>query len=203
MSKIIFKCLSLVLFLFLFKANAQTEQPEPSLTDSNLEGQFEFIYDKSSNYQEYKVVKRVWLDQLRKNILDSVASVEEDLVASQKLTETQSNEINTLKSSLEEVNNNLTGVSAEKDSITFLGVQIEKSAYKTIMWSIVLLLALIILFLAYKFKNANTITREAKKTLVEVEEEYEDYRRKALEREQKVRRQLQDEINKQKIAKPK
>lgn len=203
MSKIIFKCLSLVLFLFLFKANAQTEQPEPSLTDSNLEGQFEFIYDKSSNYQEYKVVKRVWLDQLRKNILDSVASVEEDLVASQKLTETQSNEISTLKSSLEEVNNNLTGVSAEKDSITFLGVQIEKSAYKTIMWSIVLLLALIILFLAYKFKNANTITREAKKTLVEVEEEYEDYRRKALEREQKVRRQLQDEINKQKIAKPK
>src|SRR5690606_37569936 len=143
MSKIIFKCLSLVLFLFLFKVNAQTEQPEPSLTDSNLEGQFEFIYDKSSNYQEYKVVKRVWLDQLRKNILDSVASVEEDLVASQKLTETQSNEINTLKSSLEEVNNNLTGVSAEKDSITFLGVQIEKSAYKTIMWSIVLLLALI------------------------------------------------------------
>ena len=203
MSKIIFKCLSLVLFLFLFKVNAQTEQPEPSLTDSNLEGQFEFIYDKSSNYQEYKVVKRVWLDQLRKNILDSVASVEEDLVASQKLTETQSNEISTLKSSLEEVNNNLTGVSAEKDSITFLGVQIEKSAYKTIMWSIVLLLALIILFLAYKFKNANTITREAKKTLVEVEEEYEDYRRKALEREQKVRRQLQDEINKQKIAKPK
>src|SRR5690606_27367987 len=198
MLKIICKCLSLVLFLFLVNANAQTEQPEPSLTDSNLEGQFEFIYDKSSNYQEYKVVKRVWLDQLRNNILDSVASVEEKLATSQKLTEDQNNEITSLKNSLEETNNNLTTVSAEKDSITFLGTQIEKSAYKTIMWSIVLLLALIILFLAYKFKNANTITREAKKTLIEVEEEYEDYRRKALEREQKVRRQLQDEINKQK-----
>jgi len=203
MLKIICKCLSLVLFLFLVNANAQTEQPEPSLTDSNLEGQFEFIYDKSSNYQEYKVVKRVWLDQLRNNIMDSVASVEERLATSQKLTESQSNEINSLKSSLEEVNNNLSNVTAEKDSITFLGAQIEKSVYKTIMWSMVLLLALIILFLAYKFKNANTITREAKKTLIEVEEEYEDYRRKALEREQKVRRQLQDEINKQKIAKPK
>lgn len=203
MSKIIFNYLSLVLFLFFFNVNAQTEQPEPSLTDSNLEGQFEFIYNKSSNYQEYKVVKRVWLDQLRNNILDSVASVEEKLATSQKLTEDQNNEITSLKNSLEETNNNLTTVSAEKDSITFLGTQIEKSAYKTIMWSIVLLLALIILFLAYKFKNANTITREAKKTLIEVEEEYEDYRRKALEREQKVRRQLQDEINKQKIAKPK
>ena len=171
MSKIIFNYLSLVLFLFFFNVNAQTEQPEPSLTDSNLEGQFEFIYNKSSNYQEYKVVKRVWLDQLRNNILDSVASVEEKLATSQKLTEAQNNEITSLKNSLEETNNNLTTVSAEKDSITFLGTQIEKSAYKTIMWSIVLLLALIILFLAYKFKNANTITREAKKTLIEVEEE--------------------------------
>ena len=32
----------------------------------------------------------------------------------------------------------------------------------------------------------------------EVEEEYDEHRKKALEREQKVRRQLQDEINKQK-----
>src|SRR5690606_38551383 len=99
MSKIIFKYLSLVMFLFLFNVNAQTEQPEPSLTDSNLEGQFEFIYNKSSKYQEYKVVKRVWLDQLRNNILDSVASVEEMLATSQKLTEAQNNEITSLKNS--------------------------------------------------------------------------------------------------------
>ena len=34
----------------------------------------------------------------------------------------------------------------------------------------------------------------------QVEEEFDEHRRTALEREQKVRRQLQDEINKQKKA---
>ena len=50
----------------------------------------------------------------------------------------------------------------------------------------------------YRFKNSNTVTKSAKKSLAEIEEEYEDHRRNALEREQKVRRQLQDELNKQK-----
>lgn len=203
MSKIISRYLSIFLLLLTFSIHAQSTTQDPNLTDSNLEGQFEFIYKKSSRYQEYKVVKQVWLDQIRKNILDSIATVEGKLATSQKLTETQNSEITTLKASLTDTNSKLTNVTAEKDSITFLGSQMEKPTYKTIMWSIISLLSLIIFFLAYKFKNANTITNEAKNTLIEVEDEYEDYRRKALEREQKVRRQLQDEINKQKLTKAK
>ena len=203
MSRIISLYISIFLLLFAFNANAQDTADEPNLTDSNLEGQFDFIYKKSSRYQEYKVVKQVWLDQIRKNILDSVATVETKLAESQKLTQTQNGEISSLKAALNDTNAKLENVTAEKDSITFLGSQIEKPTYKTVMWSIISLLSLIILFLGYKFKNANTITQEAKNTLIEVEDEYEDYRRKALEREQKVRRQLQDEINKQKLAKTK
>ena len=50
----------------------------------------------------------------------------------------------------------------------------------------------------YKFKNSNVITKEAKKTLEETEEEFQEHRRVALEREQKIMRKLQDELNKQK-----
>jgi hypothetical protein len=42
------------------------------------------------------------------------------------------------------------------------------------------------------------VTKEAKRKLEDIETEFEDHRRIALEREQKVRRQLQDEINKNK-----
>ena len=49
-----------------------------------------------------------------------------------------------------------------------------------------------------KFKQSNSITIQTKETLKEVEEEFENHRKTALEREQKVRRQLQDELNKQK-----
>ena len=76
-----------------------------------------------------------------------------------------------------------------------------KTSYSLIMWLlIIVLLALLILFI-YKFNNSNSVTRIAKNNLADIEEEFEEHRRYALEREQKVRRQLQDELNKQKRTK--
>jgi hypothetical protein len=66
------------------------------------------------------------------------------------------------------------------------------------MWSIIAGLFAFLLLFIYKFKGSNSSTREAKLRLDEVETEFEDHRRNALEREQKVRRQLQDELNKHK-----
>jgi len=45
------------------------------------------------------------------------------------------------------------------------------------------------------------LTQEAKAKLDDLEAEYEDHRRKALEREQRISRQLQDEINKYRKSK--
>ena len=51
--------------------------------------------------------------------------------------------------------------------------------------------------LAYKLKDVVKITSQAKKELTRVEEEFNSYKKKSLVRDQKLRRQLQDEINKQ------
>ena len=82
--------------------------------------------------------------------------------------------------------------------MALFGMQMSKGGYNALMWTIIAGLFALLLFFIYKFKNSNTITKQAKKALLETEEEYEEYRRNSLEREQKVRRQLQDEINKQK-----
>ena len=49
----------------------------------------------------------------------------------------------------------------------------------------------------YKFYNNKYFTKKAQNDLTEIEEEFAAFRKKTLEREQKLRRQLQDEINKQ------
>ena len=82
--------------------------------------------------------------------------------------------------------------------MALFGMQMSKGLYNMVMWFMIGgLLVLLIVFIV-KFKKSNAITRAAKKTLQELDEEFEEHRRVALEREQKVRRQLQDEINKQK-----
>jgi len=85
--------------------------------------------------------------------------------------------------------------------MSFLGSLVSKGTYNIILWTIIGSLLLLLLFFIYKFRNSNILTQEAKTNLSELEIEYEDHRRRALEREQKISRQLQDEINKQKKAK--
>jgi predicted negative regulator of RcsB-dependent stress response len=66
------------------------------------------------------------------------------------------------------------------------------------MWFIIIVLLGLFLLFYYKFRQSNIITEYAKNALNDLEEEYATHRQKALEREQKAMRKLQDEINKNK-----
>ena len=60
------------------------------------------------------------------------------------------------------------------------------------------LLSLIIVVLFIKYKSGFDIIKTTKNKLHETDEEFEKFRQRSLEREQQLRRKLQDEINKKK-----
>lgn len=191
--------------LFFITTNAQETEDDGSdklsLTEGSIDNQFEYVIQRSNNYQDYKVVKKTWLYALKAHTMDSLKAIQKDLVDTQVIVDNQATEITTLKSNLSETKSTLADTNEEKDNMALFGLQMSKSNYNVLLWSIIgVLFALLLLFI-YKFRNSNSVTKEAKKTLVETEDEFEEHRRTALEREQKVRRQLQDEINKQKTLK--
>lgn len=193
----------IVLTPFFGTIQAQEETPitaEQALQNSTIETQFNVVIKKSGRYQEYKVVKRAWLDKLKRNTIDSLKTLESKLNTSNQKIAEQQTAIASLKGSLANTNENLSAVTEEKDNMTFLGMSFTKGSYKTMMWSIVGALLGLLAFFVFKFKNSNSVTVQAKKALAETEAEFEDHRRRALEREQKVMRKLQDEINKQRKA---
>ncbi|MEZ4856506.1 MAG: tRNA (guanine-N1)-methyltransferase [Gelidibacter sp.] len=178
--------------------NSNDDEDKLSLTEGSVDNQFEYVIQRSNNYQDYKVVKKTWLYALKAHTMDSLKAIEKNLLETKNVVDSQAKEIATLKSNLSNTQATLDTTNKEKDSMALFGLQMSKTGYNALMWSIIAaLLALFILFV-FKFKNSNTITKQAKKVLAETEEEFEEHRRNALEREQKVRRQLQDEINKQK-----
>jgi len=179
------------------QAQEETLTAEQALQQEKIETQFDYVIKKSGKYQEYKVVKRTWLDKLKGNTLDSINTLETKLKASNHQITEQQTSISKLEASLTKTNNNLATITKEKDSMTFLGIPFSKSSYKTMMWAIIAALIVFLGFFIFKFKNSNSITIQAKKALSETEAEFEEHRRRALEREQKVMRKLQDEINKQ------
>lgn len=198
--------LSLVTCLFFIVSNAQRKtttdaEDTLSLTEGTIDNQFEYVIQKSYNYQEYKNVKKTWLYQLKAHTLDSLKALQIELKTTQNSVDSLAQEIVTLKTNLSETESTLADTNEEKDNMALFGFQMSKNNYNVLMWSIIGALFLLLLIFIYKFRNSNSVTRLAKKSLLETEEEFEEHRRTALEREQKVRRQLQDEINKQKTLK--
>ena len=185
--------------------NAQknnTNQEQLSLDKGSIDSQFEYVFKKSGNYRSegkrYEVVRIISLEKLRKNVADSINEFIKKAATLKSTIATHESTILSLNEKLENTTNNLANVTEEKDSMSFLGISVSKVAYNTILWSIILALLGLMLIFMFKFRRSNILTQEAKSSLTELEEEYEDHRRRALEREQKVNRQLQDELNKQK-----
>lgn len=190
----------------LHNAQEETDTTEElSLDKGTIDSQFDYIYKKSGNYRadgkRYEVVRIISLDKLRKNVMDTLNMTYKKEAELKATIFGHEATISSLNQKLEETTNNLTSVSEEKDSMSFLGMLVSKTTYNFILWSIIGSLLLLFLLFVYKFRRSNTLTQEAKTALAEVEAEYEDHRRRALEREQKISRQLQDEINKYKKSK--
>ncbi len=186
--------------LCLNTINAQDEQSPAN--DNTLKGQFETLVRKSTNYRQggkrYEVIRLLELEAFQKNILDTINVANNNIAELQAIIAKNETTINTLNKSLEETTNNLTSISTEKDSISFFGAMIAKGTYKLLVWGIILGLLVFLILFIYKFKNSNTLTQQAKLVLADVEGEFEEHRRRALEREQKISRKLQDEINRNK-----
>jgi septal ring factor EnvC (AmiA/AmiB activator) len=188
-----------VLFSISLYAQSNVEQQDNlSLDSGTIDNQFDFVIKRSNRYQEYKVVRTAWLNTLKAHTLDSLKAIQDQLDNTRNTVNAQQTEIDGLKSELESTKATLDTTNLEKNSIALLGMQMSKTNYNLILWTVIGLLLILLLIFIFKFKNSNTVTRKAKRSLADIEEEFEEHRRNALEREQKVRRQLQDEINKQK-----
>lgn len=183
-----------ILFLVFFTSVTQIYSQE-NLT---LEEQFSGVIEKSNSYQEYKVVKKYKLYNLRKSVLDTIADLKQVIISNNNLIEEQQNQITSLNNQLKNIQTDLS-VSRKKENGMFLfGKLISKATYSLILFSLIGVLILGIIFLFFKFKNSHIITKSTQEKLRETEEEYEAHRQRALQREQEIRRKLQDEINKNK-----
>ncbi len=202
-----FRILLIITALLTFNLQfAQEEEQESiSLDKGAIDSQFEFVYKKSGNYRadgkKYEVVRTISLDKLRQNVLDTLSGFNKRAAELKATISGHESTIASLNKKLEETTNNLAGVTEEKDSMSFLGIMVSKGTYNAILWTVIASLLALLLFFIYKFRNSNILTQEAKTNLSELETEYEDHRRRALEREQKISRQLQDEINRYKKQK--
>lgn len=180
---------------FLF---SQETAEKPSIGKGSIESQFNYVLYKSEKYEDYKLVRSWWLYTLRSQVLDTLKALHENLRNTQNHLSAKNTEIDSLITVIQTVNDELDIAVKEKSSMKLLGIKIDKIIYNSILWLIIAGLIVVLLIFVILFKRSNTVTVKTKSELTEIRNEYEDYRKRALVREQQIVRQLYDEILKYK-----
>jgi preprotein translocase subunit SecF len=172
---------------------------EKSVLDTgNVEQQLEFIISKSTTYDQYKVIKITSVNKVKSNVLDTIKSIRSNFNASEQMVLSKQAQVDSLTSALENTQTQLDQTIKEKNSVSFMGLQLSKAAYKSTIFFIIVSLAslLVILFLA--FRRSNAVTVHTKHELEALTDEFEAHKKRAREREEQLARKHLDEILKYK-----
>ena len=192
-----------LLFLFSLTLSAQEtesieQEAKPSLDNGTISSQFQYLKKKSSNWQGHEVIKFEMLNKYQSNVQDSLTQLKSFLKKSETKVDNQGREIDKLNTEIQSLKKRLDETIRMKDSIKFLGMELSKSTYNTLMWVLILGSLIVAGICFMMFKRSNVVTVETKQTLEEVREEFDTHRKNALVREQKLARRLQDEVIKNK-----
>jgi septal ring factor EnvC (AmiA/AmiB activator) len=166
------------------------------LDSGTINNQFEYILTKSTRWKEFQLIRKTSLLKLKNHVLDSINTINKNLVSSNQSTSQLNSKITVLEEEIATLKNEVSTMSEDKDSINLFGVLISKTKYNLLVWSIIIVLVLVLIFLLLKFKNNQIVNNRTKNELDKIESEHEAFRKKSLKKEQEIMRKLQDEINK-------
>jgi len=191
-------CAAFTLFVSTGITFSQETQEKPFIEKGTIENQFDFIFEKSYKFEDFKSIRIPWFLTLKSHVLDSLKTIKKELKKTQKLAQSKDGLLDSLKTELAKTKEDLSTVTKEKDSFRLFGILMSKTTYSSFMWIVILSLSGLLVFFILLFKRNHVITSQTKTSLSEVKEEFETFRKRSLEREEKMARKHLDEMNKYK-----
>lgn len=178
------------------KSVQKVQGVKSSLDHGSIQSQFDYLLKVSTTYQEYKVVKITSFNKFKGNISDSLSVAYKSISEANKEITSQKSSINNFQTEVGQLKRDLDKVNKEKDSIALLGMPMSKNGYKSLMWSVIFILIVLAVGAFLLFKRSNSVTRSTKSELDELQEEFEQHRKRTLKREQELAVKYHNEINK-------
>ncbi|MEQ8582873.1 MAG: hypothetical protein RIC30_11955 [Marinoscillum sp.] len=188
--KKVHRTLKLCLLLFTVAAASQAGHAQESLKD-----QYEQIMQKSSTYEQYKVIRQTEIEGFWVNIEDTLRAKSKEITSLQSTIANLQGNIDSLKSDLRKVSARLAESEKTNDGIIFLGIEMEKTAYHILVWVIILILVVAVVLAYGMFVKSNATTSRIKREYEQQRKEFETHRDKSRETQVRLKRELQTAVN--------
>ncbi|MBL7872749.1 MAG: hypothetical protein JNM78_14120 [Cyclobacteriaceae bacterium] len=186
----------LILTAFVSQTFAQSAAKAIEDPNLDLKERYQVMKENSQTYGEYKVIKEF--------ILDGFWKLNGDSIAKQRALLKESNsQIAALKTELLSTQNDLKAQQASVAEIVFdskhisvIGIPFKKGIFLIITALAIAGLALSVVFAFTKMKIVNAGMKEKALIVHTITQEFEEYKHKALDKQTKLSRELQNERNK-------
>lgn len=174
-----------VLSLTFSNVSGQTKTPD-ELETGTIREQIEHIEKKTRIYDNFRAVREDMFQKINRNVLDTLSAQKGRVTDLTKLTTSLNAKNDSLNVLLESTRNDLARVTSSKNKISVLGLEINKKAYNSIMWSLVggLLVLMAMGFLIFK-RNLVVLNR-TEKDLKELKDEFEAYKQFSRQAREKL-----------------
>ena len=188
-----------------FQLTAQQQQPgAEALAKDNktLHERFVLLKEKSQTFKDYKVIKETIYDGIVLVIGDSLKAQKRNMNVAKSHIAALNDSLKNIKVLLREKQDSMKEVEHASTHITTMGIDFKKSVFATMIGIILIALLAFIGLIIARLKMLHKSYREKADTVEEISNEYEDFKRKAMDKQTKLSRELQDERNKLQSMRP-
>lgn len=170
--------------------------PEPSFESYTLRQRFGLMKEKSQTFKDYKVIKESTLDGVWRIIQDSLKAKDGMLANSNQEIRKLQMSIAQMDSTIKAKEASVADVVFDSTHINVLGMNFGKGIFLTTIAILFIALSALAGFIFTRSKLLSHSLQEKKLAVNMITHEYEEYKKRAMEKQMKLSRELQDERNK-------
>jgi hypothetical protein len=182
-------------FLASFSLVAQTPSAGPELKNASLQERYQLMKSTSQTFQDYKVIKEIWLDKEWKIMIDSVRSGRARLREAKAESGKLASELLATQLTLKQREASMASTEHAASHINFAGIDFNKTAFTGLAIAVVAGLAALVVLIVGRLKMVSHELKEKTEAFNNLTQELEEHKHNALEKQVKLSRELQNERN--------
>lgn len=187
--KILRNCASILLIIGLsipgfVKLNAQTLLEV--MDTATVQNQINTIHQRTRVYDNFRAIREDVFLKMKRNVNDSLNETKLEIAHLNSNLSERNFQIETLNSDLTRTKNERDEAIRNKDSMTFIGIQMNKTLYNSILWFVILGLLIVSVVLFLLFKRAHVVTSQVKGELETMQGDFEEHKRASREKYEKL-----------------
>lgn len=173
----------------LFSLVAQAQDSE------TLTQRFNNVKDKAQTFKDYKVIKQTTLDAFWQSVEDSLAKQRQAIKTQQAEINAFNARMDQLKAEITKREEAVAEIEFDSEHITVAGIGMHKATFISVFFISLAALSTLLILSFTRSQFMSRSLKEKSEAMLILTSEFEEYKHRALEKQMKLSRELQDERN--------